>query len=174
MVREGRQRECEAFGWTDAIPDPQSTETFRRSMLNRVVLDQRLNRILWNYHRELIKLRKTLPALSHLDKASMCVTADAAARTMCVERWHGTSHVSIAFNLSEEPALIETPLPEGNWTKQLDSAGSEWNGPGSTLAWKFQSHGKANWELPPMSLVLFSYDSEAIENSPVINGAIAL
>lgn len=173
-VRCGRQSECAEFGWTDVVPDPQSTETFRRSMLNRVVLDQRSNRILWNYYRELIKLRKALPALAHLDKNSMRVTADVPARTMCVDRWHGASQVFMAFNLGEAPALIEAALPEGGWSKELDSAGSEWYGPGSAVAAQCVSPGAAAWELPPLSLVLFSRNSSTLGESPVLDRAVAL
>ena len=56
-VRKGRRDEFAAFGWTE-IPDPQSEATFERSKLNYRATDKPQHRILRNFYRDLIALRK--------------------------------------------------------------------------------------------------------------------
>jgi maltooligosyltrehalose trehalohydrolase len=63
-VRDGRRREFEAFGWKPAdIPDPQARATFERSRLDWDELDQPLHARMLEWHRALIRLRASLPAV---------------------------------------------------------------------------------------------------------------
>ena len=63
-VRLGRQKEFAAFDGQSETPDPQSETTFQQSKLNRGLLEEPKHRLLREFYRELILLRKTLPALS--------------------------------------------------------------------------------------------------------------
>ncbi len=155
-VREGRQREFASFQWQGSIPDPQAENTFQRSMLNRRLRDEQQHQVLWEFYRELIRLRRTVPALTYLDRENMKVESWNASRAMFVQRWHGASDAACVFHLSDEHARIEIPLPRGQWHAAIDSAGTPWNGPGSTIDNRVESTGVTVCEMPPTSFVLFA------------------
>src|SRR5487761_1019672 len=98
-VREGRRKEFERFKWQDSVPDPQFPATFTRSKLH---WDQRTHgqhATLLSFYTHLLKLRRTVAALSHLDKQTSRVTAfDPSA--LIIERWHDADRVVIAFNFA--------------------------------------------------------------------------
>ena len=86
-VRRGRKEEFAAFAWIGELPDPQAESTFRRSMLDRSLLRHPQHAALREYYRELIRLRKTVPALANLDKHAMEVVPCEATRTLVLQRW---------------------------------------------------------------------------------------
>ncbi|NUW40764.1 malto-oligosyltrehalose trehalohydrolase [Nonomuraea rhodomycinica] len=64
-VSEGRRREFAAFGWEpEQVPDPQDPATFERSRLDWSERDKEAQAGLLAWHRELIALRRRIPALS--------------------------------------------------------------------------------------------------------------
>ena len=70
-VRRGRAREFAAFRWQGEPPDPQDEATFLRCKLDHSLKQTEPHRTLWEFYQELIKLRKTLPALRRLSKEHM-------------------------------------------------------------------------------------------------------
>jgi maltooligosyltrehalose trehalohydrolase len=86
-VTEGRRREFAAFGWDpDAVPDPQAPETFTRSVLR---WDERHDgghgRVL-DWYRQLIALRRRIPALADGDLTAVRAEADETTGLVVVER----------------------------------------------------------------------------------------
>lgn len=64
-VGEGRRRELAAFGWKpEFAPDPQDPATFERSKLSWKEIDEPAHAEMLAWHRNLIALRKRLPAAS--------------------------------------------------------------------------------------------------------------
>ncbi len=125
-VREGRKAEFAAFGWQEEPPDPQAAETFERSRLDHRRREQGAHASLRAFYRELIRLRKTLPALADLKKENVEATPFGAEGVIVVRRGEGAV---VAFNFSAEERTV--PLPAGRWEKILDSAAGAWGGPGS-------------------------------------------
>lgn len=154
-VRRGRQQEFASFQWQGSIPDPQAEDTFRRSLLNRRLQDEQQHQRLWQFYRELIRMRRTVPALAYSGKENMQVESWNASRAMFVRRWYGQSETACVFHLSDDGGRIEIPLPQGEWTKSIDSAETSWNGPGTAIDDCVESTGVTVCEMPPTSLVLF-------------------
>ncbi len=103
-VGEGRRREFSSFGWNaDEIPDPQDPETFARSKLDWSELHREPHVRLLAWHRELIHLRKSEPALidGRLDLVN--VRFDEAERWLILER----GSISVACNFSDQPRHIK-------------------------------------------------------------------
>src|SRR5690606_1717941 len=70
-VRKGRQEEFKAFKWSGEVPDPQSEKTFLHSCLSwKYHSDPEANE-LWNFYRQLIRLRKEHPVFSKTDKQNL-------------------------------------------------------------------------------------------------------
>ena len=57
-VREGRKKEFAAFGWDKEPADPYSLQTFERSKLNWEHLQQPHGRVLFDFYKHIIALRK--------------------------------------------------------------------------------------------------------------------
>jgi len=64
-VAEGRRREFAAFGWNPAqVPDPQDPGTFERSRLDWDEVNEPYHRGMLKWYRDLIALRRRLPAVA--------------------------------------------------------------------------------------------------------------
>jgi maltooligosyltrehalose trehalohydrolase len=131
-VREGRKTEFEAFQWAGEPPDPQSMETFLRSKLDWERRNHGRGRALREFYRELFRLRREIPALAALDKNSLEVSGLEDPRLVLLRRWSAGKEVFCVMNFDREEATFIAP-PSGGWTKLLDSANEEWEGPGSLL-----------------------------------------
>jgi len=85
MVSEGRRHEFAAFGWDPArVPDPQDPATFERSRLDWAELREQPQAGLLAWHRELIALRRRIPALTdpRLDRIAADCDEDAGWLTV--------------------------------------------------------------------------------------------
>jgi maltooligosyltrehalose trehalohydrolase len=125
-VREGRKEEFAAFGWKEEPPDPQAEETFERSRLRQELAAEGRHARLYDFYKELIRLRKSAPALARLSKGEGEVTAWEGEQVILARRG---GEVVIAFNFAREARRV--PLPEGEWERVLDSAAERWGGAGS-------------------------------------------
>jgi maltooligosyltrehalose trehalohydrolase len=151
-VRKGRRAEYPE----SEPPDPQSSETFARSRLNRALAREPKHRALLDLYTMLLRLRRDVPALAHLDKDTMDVRALEDARVLFARRWHGESAISAAFNFSGSPAVVDVPLPRGTWSLLIDSTDQRWAGPGRAAPERLHSpNGRVELPLAPWSFVLY-------------------
>ncbi len=156
-VREGRRKEFERFNWQDSVPDPQSLETFMRGKLHWDQREQGQHATLLSFYTNLLTLRRTLTALSHLDKQGLQVTA-VDPSVLIVERSHSADRVLILFNFGRSAAYLACPAVPGIWTKRLDSADPLWAGPGTRIPKVLDSRNPVTLALPPTSFSLFRFD----------------
>lgn len=153
-VREGRRKEFERFNWQNSVPDPQSLETFMRSKLHWDQRTRGQHATLLSFYTHLLALRRTVPALSHLDKQTSRVTAfDPSA--LIVERWHDADRVVIAFNFARSANSLVLPTVPGVWKKLLASADSEWGRLGIETPSMLDSEGPVTLDVPPTSFIVF-------------------
>ena len=89
-MRRGRRIEFAAFEWQGEMPDPQDETTFLSAKLRHELrAERRRTKSLLEFYRELIGLRKKLPALERLAKESMEVVGCENEKVLVVHRWHG-------------------------------------------------------------------------------------
>jgi maltooligosyltrehalose trehalohydrolase len=106
-VSEGRRREFAAFGWRPGdVPDPQSPDTFARSVLDWDERGREPHAGILAWHRQLIDLRRRLPALTSGDLSPVEVRIDERDRWLAMTR----GSVTVACNLA--PERRQVPLPE--------------------------------------------------------------
>jgi len=158
-VRRGRNEEFASFAWSGEIPDPQSEETFRSAMLHWDLLDHPRHASLWDYYRELIRLRKTAPALASRDKRAMDVVADKAAQTLLVRRWKDASQVAVVYHFGDGLSW-SGEVPGGTWRVVLDSAQERWRGPGSKVPQHVASEGTLSLALSARQMVVLARQEE--------------
>lgn len=127
-VRKGRKEEVKAFAWKGEFVDPQSIETYLKVKLNWEKKNEGHHKILWNFYKTLIKLRKEIPAFSNLDKESLEVWGFEAEKMVLLRRWRGDSQVFYLFNFNHVEVTLKVSIPSGKWKKILDSADPVWGG----------------------------------------------
>jgi maltooligosyltrehalose trehalohydrolase len=120
-VRKGREEEFATFQWEGEVPDPQAEGTFLNSKIDIAQHKAGRHNVLFRFYKELIRLRKEVPALSHLSKDNMEVMGFEKERALLVRRWFGGDKVFMLCNLSSGPVSVEIEIPEGVWEKLLDS-----------------------------------------------------
>jgi maltooligosyltrehalose trehalohydrolase len=136
-VREGRCQEFAAFGWKPGdTADPQARETFEKSKLNWSEIEREPHRELFEWHRQLIQLRRAESALN--DGRMDCVKTrfDEVARWLILER----GNISVVCNLANGSQQIPLQMK------------------GKRILLASQSNVKIDKEgviLPPESVVIF-------------------
>jgi maltooligosyltrehalose trehalohydrolase len=129
-VRKGRREEFAAFGWEGEPPDPQAEETFLRSMLDWSRRKESSHRVLLEFHRVLLELRRDHPALSVPPAMNQAVSV-MGDEVLLVHREGGARSVLMAINYAERAASLPARTIEERWSRILDSSSGEWNGPGA-------------------------------------------
>ncbi|MGI5837878.1 MAG: malto-oligosyltrehalose trehalohydrolase [Chloroflexota bacterium] len=158
-VRRGRREEFSSFAWHGDAPDPQDPATFIRSKLDLGLRGQGHHRVILEYYRELIRLRKTVPALACLNKERMEVLPFEEELAMLARRWSEGSEVAIIFNFNDGSLSADIPIPSGKWRKLLDSSESRWGGAGSPTPELLISDGNIHIPIAPKTLVLLSKEA---------------
>jgi maltooligosyltrehalose trehalohydrolase len=156
-VRQGRREEFAAFGWSQEPPDAQAEATFLRAKLNHERRNGGKHRALYEFYRELIRLRKETPALAHLNKDAMEVLSKEEP-VLTVRRWTSLDEVVAVFHFGKIPASAVLALPKGCWRKKLDSTDIQWQGPGSSVPSFLTSSGEVVLTIPAETCLLFARD----------------
>jgi len=151
-VRAGYCKGLKAFNDPGEPADPFSEQTFLRSKLHWDVRSAGRHRVLLEWYRSLLRLRKETPAFARLDKRSTEVTAREEQRLIIVRRWHNGSHAACLLNFNERETAVELDLPGGVWTKALDSSEDVWEGPGTTVPTLV--HSGQRMTVPPLTAVV--------------------
>jgi maltooligosyltrehalose trehalohydrolase len=140
-VRKGRREEFASFGWKAEVADPQDDQTFLDSKININLRQEGRHNVLFRFYRELIRLRKEVPALSNMSRESMEVRGFEEEKVLYVRRWSEGDEVFCLYNFNKDDASIRLALPEGAWKKTLDPSASEWGGEVSMAVSEIKSDG---------------------------------
>jgi maltooligosyltrehalose trehalohydrolase len=159
-VSRGRKEEFAGHNWDDDVPDPQDEDTFQQSKLDHSLRDQGKHRLLLDFYRELIRLRKTTPALSNLDKDRLEVIGYERDQVLFMHRWYEDSDVIAMFNFSSQPVRLTLPVPRGEWKCVLHSAEARWQEVQGVAAISevpaWDSDTSATLSLPATSFILLT------------------
>jgi len=153
-VRQGRRAEFERFSWQTEIPDPASPDTFARSKLHWDLRERGHHRTLLSYYTELLRMRKTLPALANPSKDRNKVKV-LEPEALAIERWNGKHRAVLFFNFSKDATSIRHSLLPGTWEKHFDSSDERWEGPSSLAPASLDAGTEAALDLRGYSFVLF-------------------
>jgi maltooligosyltrehalose trehalohydrolase len=142
-VRNGRREEFVTFNWEGESPDPQSEETFLKSKINWGKGKEGRHKVLLDFYKQLIGLRKKIPALRCLSKENLDAWGLEKERVIFMQRWEkgGKGQVLTIFNLNKADLNLKPFFPKGAWKKVLDSSEQTWNGSGTLLPEKINSMG---------------------------------
>lgn len=130
-VRRGRQDEFERFAWQGQPPDPGALETFERSRLRWDQRKQGQHAQLLVFYRQLLSLRRNVPALCLPGKTGYQVKDWESERVITWQRQLGESGVWACLGFNAEPVSWMPEWPEGAWRKILDADDQAFGGNGS-------------------------------------------
>jgi len=164
-VRDGRRAEFAGFHGSEEVPDPQEETTFLRSKLDHSIFQEGEHKLLLEFYRELLRLRKTHAGFTNQDTAT--IDSYIVGDCLTVQR-SGEGHDSIVvLNFGDEPGNWSLPSSSGCWSKLIDSAEPRWGGPGSTLPNHIHQGADLKLELPPKSLCAFAREGMAPETREI-------
>lgn len=153
-VRKGRREEFNAFNWQGEIADPQDKAAFLSARLNHELRNKGQHKVLYDFYRELIRLRKENPVLACLSKDDMEVVGDESNKSLYVRRWQGDREVVILYNFNDNTVKMHQLVSAGEWHRIMGSADERWLGGGNSIPDKIDSRGEIDLTLKPKSFVL--------------------
>jgi maltooligosyltrehalose trehalohydrolase len=162
-VRKGRRKEFAEFGWAGDIPDPQSAATFLRCKLQWDLQTDGRHRVLWNFYRELLRVRRDVPPLAKLDKERMEITPFADQKVLLVRRWDAGLQIVIVHSFDRAPINVNVRIPAGSWRSVLDSNEERWGGGGGSGAATLKSNGEVALSLNPWAFLVLAQDTKLSE-----------
>jgi maltooligosyltrehalose trehalohydrolase len=105
-VRRGRRAEFAAFGWAADVPDPNDPATFERSKLDW----SRAGGPVLELWRDLLRLRREVPALGNCRRDLATSRADRGRRLVTLERSDPSgSRALVVANLGDRPQALPDP-----------------------------------------------------------------
>jgi maltooligosyltrehalose trehalohydrolase len=108
-VREGRCQEFIAFGWKpEDTADPQACETFEKSKLNWPEIARDPHREMFEWHRQLIRLRRAEISLNDGRLCEVKIDFDETQRWLVMER----GDIGVVCNLKKHSQRIPISSPE--------------------------------------------------------------
>lgn len=131
-VRKGRKAEFAYFHNKGEAPDPQAEDTFKRSTLQWDLIHKEPHSTLFNYYKELIALRKELPALNKLNRRQLKVQAIEKSNALLLQRWEKDQQLICLMNFSKTEQSVALPSIGFKLKKIFDSADPKWNGPAAS------------------------------------------
>ncbi|HEX9106618.1 MAG TPA: malto-oligosyltrehalose trehalohydrolase, partial [Longimicrobiales bacterium] len=101
-VRRGRREEFAAFYWRDEPPDPHGRETFESARLRHGLRREEDHRTIAAFYRELLRLRRELPALANLSREELEAVPLEECKALYVRRWCDMDDVALLLHFGEE------------------------------------------------------------------------
>jgi len=148
-VRTGRHREFLSFGWTSPPPDPAALKTFLLSKLNWNKRQEGKSKVLWEFYKTLLELRKRIPALANLNRQGMDIRAQ--DKLIIIKRFWEKSSVYLLMNFSNQEVTVNSDFERGD--RMMDSSDTHWQGKGSLLDPRIKSGDSLI--INPCSFVLY-------------------
>jgi maltooligosyltrehalose trehalohydrolase len=131
-VRMGRKEEFSSFQWKEEIPDPQSEDTFQKSKLKWELSNESRHKVLLDFYKYLINLRKKNRAFYSFNRKDFKVNGTEKDKVLILGRWWKGNRITAILNFNSEAVTAEISFSKGKWKKILDSADEKWEGPGAS------------------------------------------
>jgi len=152
-VRQGRKDEFKDFHGRGKVPDPQSNDVFNQSRLQWNI-SENPNAKLLQFYKFMISLRKSEHVLCYGDRSMMRVQEFTEQQILFLYRWYLKNIVITICNFSDRVQVYKvSSIPHNTFYKILDSASTDWNGPGSDSP--EQIYANNSIIIQPNSIVLY-------------------
>jgi maltooligosyltrehalose trehalohydrolase len=145
-VRKGRREEFAEFAQVSEPPDPQAVATFESARLSWERRDGDAHQRVWQWHHDLLALRRERPALQLLDPTATAVQVFGAEQVIVVTREAADDVVTFVLGFGTTACVVDVELPVATWTVVLDSIGEP--------PAPFESTGAVRLDVPARSVLV--------------------
>ena len=152
-VRTGRLEEFASFPDQYTVPDPQLTDTFQRSNIDRELRFNEPHAHLFAFYQHLLKLRKSLRPFD-LEVNWPHVQSWENKRALCVTISLPTGGLACLYNFGTEEVLITPDLEDGPWVSVVDTLSPQWGGRGEIALSRIDAY-TAGISLGPFNAVAY-------------------
>lgn len=129
-VRTGREHEFAAFINDGHLPDPQDEAVFNACKLDHTKRKKGKHRLLQEWSKTLIGLRRSYPLLQNFDKNNIRAhLLEEKGLLLHRQRNDGKEHVLCLFNFSDTEICYPLPSWAERWEQLLDSSAPRWCDP---------------------------------------------
>ncbi len=156
-TREGRKREFSDFHQEGEVPDPQSPEVFKRSLLRWEERKEGRHRIMLNLYKTLLRIRGDLQFVPPQSAAGKDVrrTGD----VVIVTYRQAAECAVLLFNFGDESAELSRKeifrdLIREEWEIVFDSSDAKWDGPGRPITIKAHEPQERHLSVDDLTLSL--------------------
>jgi len=154
-VRRGRLEEFAAFGNQGNPPDPQSEATFLSAKLDQEQCHLGDQCAIFDFYRELIRLRKECASISWTSRENLQVVACEEDQVLAIIRNSDDGQVFCLFNYSDQTRVISPSLVGGTMNVLLDSTGGM--PPGSVVT-MYTTRPETFQTLAPFGVIIYRKD----------------
>lgn len=154
---EGRKKEFELFKTRKVFHEPGALETFMASKLHWEERCEGRHKVLLEFYKILIRLRKENVCLAWLDNEHLDMTIVPDKKIACWYRRHRDRSLFFISSFNAQEQVFTPELEPLRWRKIFDSASPEWMGPG-TLMPDFLEE-KTELTIKPFSFVFYERES---------------
>ncbi len=155
-VTEGRKKEFAAFEWKGEVPDPQDEKTFLDSKLDHDLAAGGTYKLIFEFYRELIRVRREVSALWNGVKENREVRGLENHKALYIISRVNDEAAFCLYNFGEKILNACFALPEGAWEKVIESSAERWGGTGGQAPECIRlNECKISLCLTPCSFVLY-------------------
>jgi maltooligosyltrehalose trehalohydrolase len=161
-VRKGKNEEHASGVCEGPIPDPEAESVFWESKIDLTLPKEGEQALILEFYRQLLALRKKLPALQVFRREKMEVTGLAQQKTLVYRRDAEASSLLSIFCFSNTQEHVTLTIPVGHWDKILDSSAQHWRGPGEVAPASIAvaaAGTESTITMNPFSLLVYSSSS---------------
>ncbi len=148
-VRKGRKEEFAAFHLEGEAPDPVAEETFNHSKLQWNLKGEGQHKVMLDYYKILLHLRKTHPVFKTLNRKNIAIEIDEEKQALIIHRWQEDNAIFCFLNFSKQPQTLSFNSASKHQII-LASSDEKWNGS------KASSVEAATVTLQPESILILS------------------
>jgi maltooligosyltrehalose trehalohydrolase len=159
-VRRGRRNEFPDVADAGELSDPQAPTTFQSAKLQHELKTSGRHKVLLNLYREMLRLRRAIPALSNLSKDYLSAEANPKTQVISVLRGTRKDRALIVYNFAEKEQKVEILLKGGWWKREMDTAARKWGGCASRVSPRIWSAGEVVLNLQAHSCLLLVLERE--------------
>lgn len=155
-VRQGRRAEFALHADAGGIPDPQSEATFLSATIDPAKRHAGIHRHLFDFYRELIRLRKSFLPLAGLSREDLVVHGLPAKQVLFVQRHDNNRESLCVFNFSDRTHDIRIPSTHGPLCLKLDAGDQRWGGTETSDAPRCLGPHQGTLRLSAWSVLLYA------------------